>query len=267
MSSSDDRANTEEEASTLTEAVRNARRGLKSDVARLLEELDEGRLLVALARSVPGIEVGKEADVEGEMQLSPHLMADEEGLGYLPVFTRRDALEALGAQLGWQTDSGPLEYCGLPGPLVLDMGVSIVDDEQVVGLVVDPMTESELLLRRHEIASLAQRRALPLVGYVSQIPRQEGEKTLVAELDEPIDPTVTATIQRVLEGLEDPPRWVLGRTFNEERDLEPHLTLNLLTDAEDLDFGDLAETLATELEGKLPPPGYIDILFNDDSIR
>jgi hypothetical protein len=55
----------------------------------------------------------------------------------------------------------------------------------------------------------------------------------------------------------------LQQTFNAERDLEPHPTLFLeLVDPTSVDVEELNRRLAETLEGKLPEPGYIDVLFD-----
>jgi len=54
----------------------------------------------------------------------------------------------------------------------------------------------------------------------------------------------------------------LERTFNPDRDLEPHLTLTLSVKA-DADRSQLFQSVTQALEGKLPPPGYVDVLFEE----
>jgi hypothetical protein len=63
----------------------------------------------------------------------------------------------------------------------------------------------------------------------------------------------------------DLPRYRLHRTFSPERDLEPHFTLNLIGSGDEPDPA-LIQELSEALEGKLPPPGYIDIVWNDQNL-
>lgn len=251
----------------ITDAVRAARRGFRTDVARLLGALGSGRLYVPLSRPVAGVEPGVEVQVGEELSLSPHLIQDEQSLLYLPVFTRPAWVEELGEQLGWRTDDGPLEYCALPGEILLEIALNVVDAERVMGLLIDPMRDSELMLQRHEVASIAQNRPIPLVGYVSQLPPDASEKPLISELDEPISKDVVRALEELLAAEDPAPQYVLKQTFNAERDLEPHLTLNLLGVGSVTAAGQLAARIGEVLEGRLPPPGYIDIVFDDPFIR
>jgi hypothetical protein len=247
----------------LTEHLVRARRGLRSDVVPLAQALGDGRVLVPLQKPIPDVNVGVEVELQGDLTLSPHLLLDSDDLAYVVVFSRPELLEEMASHMGWQTAGGPLEFCALPGRVALDVALELVDGENVVGLLFDPMASSELMLQRHEIASLAQGRALPLVGYVAQIPPAPDEKTLVAELDEPPPPEMAAAIEAAVAGMEPPPVWRLTRTFNAERDLEPHWTL-VLTGGTPEELVPVADTIAAGLEGRLPPPGYIDILFDDE---
>jgi hypothetical protein len=54
----------------------------------------------------------------------------------------------------------------------------------------------------------------------------------------------------------------LVRTFNPERDLEPHLTLELAVTAE-ADRRALAERVIGAVGDRIPPPGYLDVVFDD----
>jgi hypothetical protein len=253
-------------AGDATEAVRTASRGMRRDVAVLARALRGARLFVPLARSIEEVPVGIDQEVGDELSLSPHFLFDEEGVAFLPVFTRVELVERATNQARWTTGDGPLEYAALPGPVALELALATVDDESVEGLLVNPFDDTELILRRHEIASIAQGRPIPLVGYVSEIPFGDDEKRLVAEMEDPAPPEIVTAIEGVLN---DPksgvpsPRYALSRTFNPERDLEPHLTLNVSGVAADVDRPELAGRLAAALEGLLPPPGYIDILFDE----
>ena len=52
------------------------------------------------------------------------------------------------------------------------------------------------------------------------------------------------------------------RTFNAERDLEPHPTLRLVTSADDSKLQGIADKMIEAIGKHLPPPGYIDIVFD-----
>ena len=255
-------SNGKRQAGDITNAVETARRGLRRDVQVLIDALPEGELFVPLARAIPDSEYGEQVEIGEDLELSPHLLVDEDERPYCAVFSRADLLEPVGEELGWTTDGGPLEYCALPAPIVFDMTLSVIDDKSVFGLVFNAMSNMELVLRREEAASIAAGKALPLVGYVQEIPVQEFEETLVAEGDPPPAELVEA-IERCVREIDGVRGYKLERTFNAERDLEPHLTLTLGTDPGDLDYAWISRRVVEEIEDKLPPPGYIDILFDE----
>lgn len=249
-----------------TPAVVAARRGFRRDVQALIAALDSAPLLVPLAKSIEGVDIGDVQEVGEELSLTPHLLFDDDRRGYLAVFTRGDLLERATARVGWTTDDAPLEYCTLPAAVVLELGLALVDETTVRGMLVNPFDDGELVLLRHEIASIAQGRALPLVGYVGDIPVGDDEQRLVAQMEGPPPSEVVLAIDGVL-GAEGPLSYRIHRTFNPERDVEPHLTLNVLTEGKpDVDRVGLAARLGAALEGKLPPPGYVDILFDDPTL-
>jgi hypothetical protein len=252
-----------------TPAVAAARRGFKRDVEGLIRALRKAHLLVPLAKRMGDVPVGVDQTVEDELSLSPHLLFDPDRIGFLPIFTKAEFVERATVQVGWVTDDGPLEYCTLPGPAVLELGLAVVDDDRIGGVIVNPFDETELLLRRHELGSIAQGRAIPLVGYVSELPFTHDEQRLIAEMDGPPPDGLVRAIEGVLAEAGkagQPLGYGLHRTFTPERDLEPHLTLNVRGGDEALDRGALGETLAQALDGHVPPPGYIDIVFDDPAL-
>jgi hypothetical protein len=246
----------------LTSAVIRARRGFKSDVAALVAALPQGRLFVPLMRRIENVAVGVDTALGDELSIAPHLLYDENRIGYVLSFTQSDLVEAAARQVDLKTEGGALEYCALPASVVVEVALELVDDERVAGLLVNPFHESELVLKRHELASIAQAKPIPLVGYVSEIPFSENEERLIAKLEGPPPEAMVAAIERVLSKSPSAPTYGLHRTFSPERDLEPHFTLNLIhSDTEP--NGALIEELGAALEGKVPPPGYIDIVWND----
>jgi hypothetical protein len=264
---STDRTDPPDAEGDATGAVRAARRGFRRDVAALIKAFQAAHLIVPLARRIDDVPIGVEQMVGEELSLSPHLLFDDDRLAFLPVFTRPNLLERATDRIGWETGDGPLEYCALQGPAVLELALALVDDERVGGVLLNPFDETELLLRRHELASIAQGRPVPLVGYVGDIPLGEDEQRLVAEMDGPPPLEILQAIEQVLGATEGAPTYALRRTFNAERDLEPHLTLNVLSGSAEPDRAAVADRLASVLDGLLPPPGYIDILFDDPTLR
>src|SRR5262245_28087456 len=214
------------DAADATGAVAAARRGFKRDVATLIAAFRSARLLVPLAKRIANVRLGMEQEVGEELSLSPHLLFDDQRIGYVAAFTRPELLERVTDEIGWTTDDGPLEYCALPGQVVFDLAAALIDDERVGGMLLNPLDGTELILRRPEVASIAQGRALPLVGYVGDIPLEPNETRLVAEMEGGPPPDVVEAVERVLRETSGA-TYSLSRTFNPERDLEPHLTLTV----------------------------------------
>lgn len=254
-----------EHAVDLTSAVIRARRGFRRDVATLVESLPNGRLFVPLMRGIEDVEVGVETVLGDELSLAPHLLYDEDRRGHMLCFTRPELVEAAAKNVDLRTDGGALEYCALPGAVAFEVALEVVDDARVVGLLVNAFDESELILRRHELASIVQGKALPLVGYVSEIPFSPDEERLIAKLDGPPPEALVQAIENVLSSRQSSPTYGLHRTFSPERDLEPHFTLNLIGEVKHVDAA-LVKELSLALDGKLPPPGYIDIVWNDEKL-
>ncbi len=253
----------------LNAAIRAAQRGFRSDVKRLVDALDDAALLVPLARTIDDVEVGKPMTPPEEVRLVPHLLPDEDGAAFVALFTEADILRTVGQYFGWSTEGDDtLQYCTLPAKTGLDLALQLVDGERVQGAVLNPSDDYELLLSRSELGALTQGRAIPLVGYVKDIPLGADDNPLISELDAPLPPELLAALERCLDGLPGVSGHRVQQTFNAERDVEPHLTLVLqVEDEEQLDVEQLNARLAQHLEGKLPEPGYIDVLFDSKANR
>ena len=245
----------------LTIAVETARRGFRRDVDVLVRMLDAGTILIPLLHSVPDAEHGEELEVDEGFRLSPQMLVDEEGKLYCALFTRADLLEPLVDQLGWETDGEALEYATVPARVALEMGLDVVDEENVLGVVLNPMDESELMLRRSELASILAGTAVPLVGYVNAIPEQDFEETLEADPGDEHPAELVSAIEACLAKQEGVTGYTLARTFNPERDVEPHPTLRVITTRPDEELGDIAQLIIEAVKDALPPPGYIDVIF------
>ncbi len=253
----------------LNAAIRAARRGFRRDVRQLVEALEEAALLVPLARTIDDVEVGKPMTPPEEVRLVPHLLPNEDGAAFVALFTDADVLRTVGQYLEWTTEGDDtLQYCTLPAKIGLELALQLIDGEQVQGAVLNPSDEYELLLSRNELGALAQGRSIPLVGYVQDIPLSADDKPLISELDRPPSPALLAALERCLDGLPGVSGHRLQQTFNAERDVEPHLTLVLeVADEQQLDARLLNERLSQHLEGQLPEPGYIDVLFDSGANR
>jgi len=246
----------------LTREFARARSGLRRDVEALMAAFDEAELLVPLARDVPNAPEGERIELDGELTIVPHLLPDAEGQLFAALFTHSDPLEPIVSALEWTTGDEPLKVCAFPARIALDMALEVIDEERVLGLVIDAGAESELCLTRAELASILAGRALPLMAYVGNIPEEEKARTLLAEAGEP---PPAELLQALLSWAEKTPAALshrLDRTFNPDRDLEPHLTLTLRV-APGANRSELFSEVTQALEGKLPPPGYLDVLFEE----
>lgn len=253
---------TPDAAPALTALVSQARRGLRRDVAALEAALDAGELFVPLRSHVEGAPEGESVALDRELEIVPHFLSDEEGRGFAVLFTRPELLEGVAAELGWQTDGRELSVCSLPGRVACELALGVIDERAVFGLVLDAGQPSELVLRRAELASIVAGTPVPLVGYLGDLPPLEDEEVLLAEPSDPPPPAFLNALERCLAELPEITGHRLARTFNRERDLEPHLTLRLVTGPA-ADRRALAERVIGAVGELVPPPGYIDILFDD----
>ena len=249
----------------ITVAVRTARRGFRRDVELLVKLLDRGRVYVPLAKAIEGAAAGEEVEATEGMEIAPHMLVDEEGNVYATLFTRTDLLEPLVEELEWTTDDGPLEFAAVPARAALEMASGVVDEESVAALVINPMHDSELMLRRDELRSIVAGKAIPLVGYVSEIPEQDFEETLLAERELP--KALSDAVKGCLDGLDGILGYELVWTFNAERDVEAHPTLKVQTTRATDELSDLAQRIVESVKDHVPAPGYIDVLFERTDLQ
>lgn len=240
-------------------ALKQARRGFRRDVAALLDALEQADLLIPLAAPVEGATTGERTKIEGELRLLPHFLPTPEGPQFAALFSSAPLLDAIASQLRWRTGDGELEYCSIPGGVALQMASGTLD-EQVQGVVIDAGADSELVLTAAEVRTLVAGQAIPLVGYVAAIP-DDHDKTLVAEPGTAPAPELVAALERCVRELDELTGYELLRTFNPERDLEPHPTVKLKTRAGKVDHQHLAKHVFAAVSPHLPAPGYVDIVF------
>jgi SseB protein N-terminal domain len=245
----------------LASAVKQARRGFRRDVKALLEALEQADLLIPLSEPVSGATTGERTKIQGELRLQPHFLPTPEGPMFAALFTSAPLLDAIGGQLGWRTGGGELEFCQIPGGVALEMAGGTLD-EHVQGVVIDAGADSELVLTAAEVRQLVTGQAIPLVGYVAAIP-DDHERTLVAEPGAPPPAELTSALDRCVSELPELVGYELTRTFNPERDLEPHPTVKLRTSKADVDHQHLAKHVFNAVGPHLPPPGYVDIVFEN----
>ena len=80
-------------------------------------------------------------------------------------------------------------------------------------------------------------------------------------------PAAAASPKKPEEGLLSLPElaaYQLLRTYNPERDLEPHPTIKLTPKTGgEVDYQHLAKHVFNAVSPHLPPPGYVDIVFEN----
>jgi hypothetical protein len=127
-------------------------------------------------------------------------------------------------------------------------------------VVIDPSHQSELVLEPNEVESIASGRPIPLLAYVRAIPVDETEPTLNQGGVAP--ESLEIGVNRALQRLDFVAGYRLEQSFNPDRDLEPHWTLVVVT-ARSVDHKAVAEGVLAEIADLLPPPGYIDVVFEE----
>ncbi|HVR20293.1 MAG TPA: hypothetical protein VMS65_11370 [Polyangiaceae bacterium] len=246
----------------LTALVEGARRGFRRDVAALEAALDDADLFIPLARRIADVPEGEPIALDRELEIMPHFLTDAEGGHHVALFTASDLVSLSAERLGWTTEGEDLGVCALPARIACQLALDLVDEATIIGLVIDAGHSSELMLRRAELASIVRGQPLPLVGYVADIPPEDGERTLVAEPSDPPPREFSELLAGCIAELPAVTKYRLVRTFNPERDLEPHLTLEL-TVTDEADRRALAERVMATIADHLPPPGYLDVVFDD----
>lgn len=242
-----------------TALLMRMRRGLRRDVQAFIDQIDGVALHVALSRPIPDVAVGTRQQLEDQITLAPHLLALNDAW-VVALFSDKDQVQTVGEYMNWTTGDASLDICTLPARVGFELALQLIDDQRVVGLVINPGDDSEIFLSRTEVASIAAGKAIPLVGYVQEIDDRNASAPLIAELSEPVSQELLLPIQAWIERCQFA-GYTLQQTFDADRDLEPHLTLRVSANGRPVDQSIVTPLLA-ELEGKIPPPGYIDVVFD-----
>jgi hypothetical protein len=254
----------EKREAALSAALVAAQSGLRSDVKLLLEALETSHVYIPLSEDLPDTPEGEQLEFDGELTFRPHMILGEEEAIFAVAYSEAEFVQPLQDSLGWTTSGDDLKFICVPAEIALDLAQVTIDGETVTGLVFNPGTESELVLRRDEVASLAQGSAVPLVGYVSEIEDDAlSDDHIVQGAAAPPEALISALAlvkekEAALTGVS------VLTTFDPERDREPHLTIVLsVIDKGNLNRAALAEAIMDEASPHLPDPGYADIVFRD----
>ena len=245
-------------------AIEDARVGLKSAVQSLVEVLPLAQVYIPLAEDLPNAPLNESMPLDGDLTFRPHMILNEDQSIFAVAYSEPEFAEPMQSALAWQTSGEDLKFICVPAHVAFELCTSMIDGEEVSGLVFNPGTDAELVLLRDEAASLAQGTAIPLVGYVADLPPDDDGAT---QLVEGADPPPAALLKALLAAkneLADLADFSVATTFNPERDREPHLTITLTVVARHgLDRQALADEVMEQAAAHLPAPGYADIVFVD----
>jgi hypothetical protein len=260
---SDHHGDHDEGAGAFTLALEHARGGLRSLVQEVVDTLDDGALYLPLSEDIPDAAEGEEIALDGELSFRPHMVLDPDEKPYTVAFTDPELAVEIEGALGWQTSGGDLKFVRLPARAVLDLALESVEGIPVEGLVIDPSTDRELTLSRDEVSSIASGKAIPLVGYVEELPEGQEDETQIVEGGSPPPEGLLDALEQAKKKLPHLVGYRVDTTFNPERDREPHLTITLHLLQPDSPRGAIADDVMELVASHLPPPGYADIVFRD----
>ncbi len=247
-----------------SEALLSARVGLRSKVEELLEVLPAAQVYIPLSEDLPDAPLDETVPFEGELTFRPHMILNEDQSIFAVAYSEPELAEPMQNALSWSTSGEELKFICVPAHIAFDLCSSVIDGEEVSGLVFNPGTDVELVLLRDEAASLGQGQAIPLVGYVADLPPDEEGTTQVLEGADPPPPALLSALEAAKEKIEDLIEVQVGTTFNPERDREPHLTITLtVIGRHGLDRQELADRVMEQAAEHVPAPGYADIVFLD----
>jgi hypothetical protein len=193
------------------------------------------------------------------------MILNEDQSIFAVAYSEPQFAEPMQNALGWMTSGEELKFICVPAHVAFDLCNSVIDGEEVAGLVFNPGTDAELVLLRDEAASLGQGKAIPLVGYVADLPPDEEESaTQILEGADPPPPALLSALEAARDKTSDLVEIGVATTFNPERDREPHLTITLtVIGRPGLDRQLLADQIMEEAAEFVPAPGYADIVFVD----
>lgn len=248
----------------LRNALAQASSGLRSDVQELLDLLADSHVYIPLSEDLPDAPEGKQIELDGDLTFRPHMILGEDEAIFAVAYSDPSLCDAMQKSLGWTTSGGDLKFICVPADVALDLAQVTIDGQGVSGLVFNPGTDEELVLRRDEVASFSQGVAIPLVGYVSELGPDDEEAAQVVEGAAPPPQVLLDALQLVQKAQADLLGFNVSTTFDPERDREPHLTITLIvTGRHDLNRPALADLVMDEVGEHIPPPGYADIVFRD----
>jgi hypothetical protein len=246
----------------LTDALITARQGLRKHVQVLVDQLPAGGFYLALGRSLG---LPEETVAPMEAPLSSHMAKHPEGNYYVTLFTRSDLAKAAANQAGWKTDDGPIETVPVAARNALYYALKLIaNNDNVDGLLINPYHETGVQLGGYEVQCLFEYKAIPWVGYAFSTPMGPEESMEARPADMSSAPDFTEAVQAYIATRPYITGYDMVALFNDQRDIEPYLAINLHTTKPESDYPEIAQTLMNGLQGKVPAPGYIEVLFNQE---
>lgn len=250
----------------LTDLVNQAHSGLKRDVTPLTETIaepdSEGGFFLSLARDLG---LPNELTLpDPEAPVSSHMLQHPDGSVYVCFFTRPEFVKQAQEQEKWMADNGKPVVCPLPARNALFYAWKLINDnEQVVGLFINPYQEKALMLNRIEIQNLFNGLPAPFEAYAQQTPLAEGESIMVRPADVSSVEGFTDSMQNFVETREAVKSYEVVALFDEQRNMEPYLAINFQVEAEADQYQALAEDFVGFLQEKVNFPERLEIMFNE----
>ncbi|MGV3523362.1 MAG: hypothetical protein ACO1RX_04020 [Candidatus Sericytochromatia bacterium] len=247
----------------LTELVNQASRGLKRDVAPLVEALPAGGFFLSLARP---LDLPNEFTLPSpDASVSSHMLPHPDGAVYVSLFTRPEFARLAQKEQGWETEGGGQQIAPLPARNAIYYAMKLIaNNEKVIGLFINAYQEKSLLLNFVEVESLFNGVPVPFQAYAEQVPFEEGDNIMVR----PADITGIAGFAEAVEHFKTVQEGVTGyevvALFDEQRNLEPYLAINLKTTFGSDQYADAAQRFVGVVQERVQLPERMEIMFNEN---
>jgi hypothetical protein len=129
-------------------------------------------------------------------------------------------------------------------------------------MVFNPYDDSILELEPQEVRSLIDGKPLPLIGYLAGAQPTRRNENIIAGLPTTKPPqALVEAIRGFVKGNPELLGYDLFQMYNEERDIKPHLALNLLAKKGAPEV-QLAQDMHRAMLDHIPKGEYVDIMFN-----
>jgi hypothetical protein len=248
---------------TIEGALARAQSGYRSDVAALAKVIAEAELFAALAEDSESDDDLEMVEAGATLKLH-HVVDDTSGSKWTALFSSAEALRKAGFQFDWGTSGGPLQFLAANGAeLFRSVLAPALESGSASGIIFDVGRESELAMTPEEMLSMMRGEPIPLLAYASRRPANGTEQIHVGEPAVPPPPALTTAIAKVLDRVREVKSYRLIQVFIPERDVRSHLMLDIVGDLPESQQREISAQIGAAIAGvKLPPPGYLDVVFN-----